>query len=165
MAHDLRKATGRRERTWSSPYFMTVSFLLRPWSAPYMRSFNLQDLCTVKSFWPVMSMTSFSVCWARFNSLVYATSNANPSFQIHVAPAAASFFPNIVKGTSAQPVNKFLAFHSDWPCLTKQTLHVAASFQAILTVLRLVVVRVGSLGCRAHAAVARRRARILALHA
>ena len=72
----------------------------------------------------------------------------------------------MVKGTSAQPVKRFFAFHSDWPCLTKQTLHVAASFQAILTVLRVDgVLRVGSLGCKAHAAVARRAARraILAL--
>merc|ERR1719310_310840 len=110
-------------------------------------------------------MTSFSVCWALLSSDVEATSNSKPSFQIHVAPAAASFLPNIVSGTSAQPVKRFFAFHSDWPCLTKQTLHVAASFQAILTVLRLVVVRVGSLGCKAHAAVARSAARraILAL--
>ena len=48
------------------------------------------------------------------------------------------------------PVNKFLAFHSDWPCRTKQTLHVAASFQAILTVVRL---DVRSLGWSAHAVV------------
>merc|ERR1719310_364639 len=107
-------------------------------------------------------MTSFSVCWALLSSDVEATSNASPSFQIHVAPAAASFLPRMVKGTSAQPVKRFLAFHSLCPCLTKQTLHVAASFQAILTVLRRVDgVRVGSLGwsaCAHAARIATRRA-------
>ena len=82
--------------------------------------------------------------------------------RIHVAPAAASFFPNIVSGTSAQPVKRFLAFHSLCPCLTKQTLHVAASFQAILMVLRLVVDgRVGSLGWSAAAALARSKTRAM----
>ena len=97
-----------------------------------MRSFSRQDLCTVRSFWPVMSMTSFSVCWASSILRCRPRQILNPSFQIQVAPAAASFFPNIVSGTSAQPVKRFLAFHSLCPCLTKQTLHVAASFQAIL---------------------------------
>ena len=32
--------------------------------------FNRQDLCTVRSFCPVMSMTSFSVCWALLSSEV-----------------------------------------------------------------------------------------------
>merc|ERR1719310_1322339 len=99
-------------------------------------------------------MTSFSVCWALLSSDVEATSNSKPSFQIHVAPAAASFLPRIVSGTSAQPVNRFLAFHSLCPCLTKQTLHVAASFQAIRMVLRRVAC-LGSLGWSAHAVVAR----------
>ena len=59
-------------------------------------------------------------------------------------------------------MKRFLAFHLDWPCLTKHTLHVAASFQAILTVLRLVaVVRVGSLGWSAAAALARSKTRAM----
>ena len=59
-------------------------------------------------------------------------------------------------------MNKFFAFHSDWPCLTKQTLHVAWSFQAIRMVLLVDVrERVGSLGwsaCAHAARIATRRA-------
>mmetsp|Transcript_23285 Transcript_23285/g.70019 ORF Transcript_23285/g.70019 Transcript_23285/m.70019 type:complete len:279 (+) Transcript_23285:601-1437(+) len=111
---------------------MTVSFLFNPWSAPYMRSFRRHDLCTVRSSWPVMVWIRASVCWARVNSDVYATSNCRPSFQIHVAPAAASFLPRMVSGTSAQPVKRFFSFQSLWPWRTKQILHDALSFQAAI---------------------------------
>jgi hypothetical protein len=51
-----------------------------------------------------------------------------PSFQICVAPIAASFFPSVVSGTSAQPVKRLASFHADWPCLRK-TIVACASFE------------------------------------
>ena len=74
-----------------------------------------------------------SVCWALSPGRGHVHQT---SFQIQVA-GVASFFPRIVSGTSAQPVKRFLAFHS--LAVSYEADLARTLFQAILTVLRLVV--------------------------
>mmetsp|Transcript_45026 Transcript_45026/g.144906 ORF Transcript_45026/g.144906 Transcript_45026/m.144906 type:complete len:254 (+) Transcript_45026:478-1239(+) len=116
--------------TWSSPYLATVSFLLRPVSPPYMRSFSRQLRCTVTSSCPVILSTISSVCCARLRSDVYATSMVCPSLHSAVAPCAASFFPSVVRPTSAQPVKRFASFHTDWPCRSRISVACVSAFSA-----------------------------------
>ena len=73
--------------------------------------------------------TISSVCCARFSKLVYATSIVIPSRHIDVAPAAASFLPNVVSSTSAHPVKRLASFHTDCPCRRKITLACSSAMK------------------------------------
>jgi hypothetical protein len=68
------------------------------------------------------SNTIQSVLIARFNTLVYATSNVYPPSFNNLPPWDASCRPFSFNDASAQPVNMFKSFHVDSPCRTRTSL-------------------------------------------
>jgi len=63
-----------------------------------------------------------NVLIARFNTLVYATSNVYPPSFNNLPPSAASPNPLVFNEASAHPVKMFKSFHSDSPCRTRTSL-------------------------------------------
>ena len=73
------------------------------------------------------SNTIQSVLIARFNTLVYATSNVYPPSFNNLPPCDASTNPFSFKDASAHPVKMFRSFHVDSPCRTRTSLCACSS--------------------------------------
>ena len=81
------------------------------------------------------SNTIQSVLIARFNTLVYATSNAYPPSFNNLPPCDASTNPFSFKDASAHPVKMFRSFHVDSPCRTRTSLCACSSLLLLLRLL------------------------------
>ena len=118
----------------SCPYWSATSFLLRPVSAPYMRSLRRHERSSgvtpgalasaASSVQPgsISAMTSSAVRTVRCRNDVYTLSKQMP-LPARVRPAKrACSSPASLSSTSTHPVNRFALFHIDSPCLRKTTL-------------------------------------------
>jgi len=81
------------------------------------------------------SNTIQSVLIARFNTLVYATSNVYPPSFNNLPPCDASTNPFSFKDASAHPVKMFRSFHVDSPCRTRTSLCACSSLLLLLRLL------------------------------